>query len=72
MNDSRRDRRGGDGFAGFTGILRADRAVDKEPGRLDVQWFSDVFANLDQGLTTLPALTGFGRVPVFDTGEMVR
>jgi hypothetical protein len=46
--------------------------VDKEPGRLDVQLFSDVFADLDQVLTALSALAGFGLVPVFDTREMVR
>lgn len=72
LNDSRRDRCGRDGFAGFTGVLRADMPVDKEPGRLDVQLFSDVFADLDQVLTALSALAGFGLVPVFDTREMVR
>jgi hypothetical protein len=45
--------------------------VDKAPGRLDVQLFSDVFADLDQILTALPALAGRRCVPMFDTGEMV-
>jgi hypothetical protein len=47
-------------------------AMDKEPGRRDVQLFGDIFADLDQVLTALPALAGLGRVPVFDAGEMVR
>jgi hypothetical protein len=46
--------------------------VDEAPGRLDVQWFGDSFADLDQVLTAPPALAGLGRVPVCDAGEMVR
>lgn len=43
--------------------------VNEEPGRLDVQLFRDVLADLDQVLTALPALAGLRFVPVFDTGE---
>ena len=72
IDDGRRNRRRRDGLAGFTGVLRADMPVDEEPGRLDVQLFGDIFADLDQVLTALPALAGLGLVPVFDAGEMVR
>jgi hypothetical protein len=71
MNERRRDRRGGDGFAGFASVLRANMPMNEEPGRFDVQLFSDVLADLDQVLTALPALAGRRFVPVFDTGEMV-
>jgi hypothetical protein len=71
MNERRRDRRGGDGLAGFASVLRADMAVDKAPGRLGIQLLSDVFAALDQVRTALPALAGFRFVPVLDAREMV-
>jgi hypothetical protein len=45
--------------------------VNEEPGRLDIQWFRNVFADLDQVLTALPALAGRRFVSVFDTGEML-
>ncbi len=42
--------------------------MDKEFGRLDVQLFGDVFADLDQVLAALISSTGFGFVAVLDAG----
>jgi hypothetical protein len=46
--------------------------MNEEAGRFDVQLFGDIFADLDEIVAALTALTGVGLVPVFDTRQMVR
>ncbi len=72
VDHGRRNRCRRDGFTGSAGILRADMAMDKEFGRLDVQLFGDVFADLDQVLAALAASARFGFVTVLDAGQMIR
>ena len=55
VDDRGRHRRGGDGFAGAAGVLRAKVAMDEEPGRFDIELFADVFADLDQVVSALAA-----------------
>jgi hypothetical protein len=59
------------GLAGTAGILRADVAVNKEPGGFDVELFADVFTDLDQVLAALPAGTGFRFVAVLDARQVL-
>ena len=65
-----RNRRGGDGFAVTASILRTDVTVDKELGGLDIELFSDVFADLDQVLAALTTLAGLRFVAVFNARQM--
>jgi hypothetical protein len=72
VDDGRRHRRGGDGFAGTAGILRTNMAMDEETGRFDVQLLADVFTDLDQRTATVAAGAGFRFVPMFDAGQFRR
>ena len=44
--------------------------MDKETGRLDVELFADVLADLDQIITALPASTRFRLMAVLDARQM--
>lgn len=46
--------------------------VDRELGRLDIQWFGDSFADLDQSLATLTASTGSQVMAMVDARQMCR
>ena len=70
VDDSGRNRRGGDGFAVTASILRTDVTVDKELGGLDIELFSDVFADLDQVLAALTTVAGLRLVAVFNARQM--
>jgi hypothetical protein len=70
INDSGRNRRGGDGCAGTASVLRPDVAVNKELGGFDIQLFGDVFANFDQVLTALAALAGLRFVAMVNAWQM--
>jgi hypothetical protein len=70
VDDGGRNRCGGNGFAVTAGILQTDVTVDKELGGLDIELFSDVFADLDQVLAALTALAGLRLVTVFNARQM--
>ncbi len=72
VDHGRRNRCRRDGFAGAAGILRADVAVDKEFGRLDIQLFGDVFADFDQAVAAVAAGAGRRLMAVFDARQVVR
>jgi hypothetical protein len=69
VNDGGRHRCSGNGFAGATGILRANVTMDEETGRLDVQLFADVFADLDEITATGTTGAGFWLVTMFNAGN---
>jgi len=45
--------------------------MHEELGRLDIQLFADIFADLDQVFTAFSAGAGFGFVTVFDARQMI-
>ena len=45
--------------------------MHEELGRLDIQLFADIFADLDQVFTAFSAGTGFWFVTVFDARQMI-
>jgi hypothetical protein len=71
VDDRGGNRGGGDGLAGPAGVLRTDVAVHEEFGRVDVELFADVLADLHQVLATLAAGARFRLVPVFDARQVL-
>jgi hypothetical protein len=72
VDDGGRNRRGGDGFTVTASILRTDVAMDKELGGLDIELFSNVFADFNQVLAALTTLAGRRFVAVLNARQMRR
>ena len=71
IDDRRRNRRGRDRLAGTAGVLRADMAMDEEPGGLDIQLFADVLADLDQIRAALATGARSRFMPLFNAWQVL-
>ena len=72
VDDRCRHWRGGDGFTGAAGILRADVTMDEETRRFDVELFADVFSDLDQIAPALATGARFRFVAMLNARQLWR